>query len=54
MRHVHYIDETGKEHIIPVKNKSRAYMEYHNKKRAGYDEVRVTDNEGEYCAESEL
>lgn len=45
MRHVHFIDETGKEHIIPVKNKARAYMKYHEKKRAGYEEVRVIDNE---------
>lgn len=53
MRHVHYIDENGQEHKVPVKNKARAYTEYHSKK-ARYDEVRVTDNDGEYCDESEL
>lgn len=53
MRHVHFIDDAWKEHKIPVKNKYFAYNEYHSKK-ARYEEVRVTDEDGEYCDESEL
>ena len=52
-RHVHYVDENGTEKQIPAKNKYRAAMEYQTKK-ARYDQVRVTDEDGEYCDESEL
>jgi hypothetical protein len=52
-RHVHHVDENGEEHKTPAKNKYRAAMEYQTKK-ARYDQVRVTDEDGEYCDESEL
>jgi len=52
-RHVHYVDENGTEKQIPAKNKLRAGTEYQTKK-ARYDQVRVTDEDGEYCDESEL
>ena len=53
MRHVHYVSEDWTEKTKAVKNKYFAYMEYHSLKRR-FDEVRVTDNEWEYCDESEL
>lgn len=52
-RHVHYLDENGIEKSIPVNWKAWAYTKYRSLKRK-FDEVRVTDEDGEYCDESEL